>query len=587
MDSIKQDHPEIRRSAKRALLVFLALALLSLALSCAKTVTIAGEETAREAAALDLRNHGVASADALKGIRKLHELTALDLRDNPLTRDAFDEIQHMLPKCEVRWNVPLSQGAQDSAAEALSLESFTQDDVSLLAYFPRLASVDVPTGDPAAMIAAAAQYPDVSFTWTVTAAGKTFSSTDAAIICAAGTRTEDVEMLLRSLPGMRTLDLRQTDLLASDVAALESAHPTVGFLVNALLLGKRVETGAAEADLSGAAAFDADALLTELASFPKLTLLNLRELSVSAEDVAQIQDAYPAIHVRWDVPLLENLTVDSDIESLDLRGYTVSDLPALQKQLGFLTKLSYLDMCYCGPSDEEMAALREALPSVKVVWMLHIGKWDVRTDIKAFSMAQVKEHDGVRFTKVGDEKRRYRWVTNEEIAKIRYCTDIIALDIGHSLVISDISFVKEVPTLKYLVLARTAVTDISAVASLKNLIFFETFGCKLTDVSALYSLPQLQYYNCSANYITDIGPLLSLKNLKRLWIIKCRFTKEQLQQIKHGLPDTIIMAYGQHQTDNGWRYDNPEYLVMQDLFGLKPQLDWIRPGYLDPNNQIP
>ena len=153
--------------------------------------------------------------------------------------------------------------------------------------------------------------------------------------------------------------------------------------------------------------------------------------------------------------------------------------------------------------------------------------------------------------------------------------------------ISDISFVQYVPTLRFLVIARTAVTDISAVSSLKNLIFFETFGCKLTDVSALYDLPQLEYYNCSANRITDIGPLLSLTNLKRLWIINCRFTDEQLQQLKFGLPNTIIMAYGKHQTDNGWRYDNDAYLEMQELFGLIPQLSWVEPGYLDPKNQIP
>ncbi len=587
MGSIKQDHPKTHRTAKRALLVLLSLAVLSLALSCAKTITVAGVDIARETTTLDLQNQGIDGKDALKGIRRLRALSTLDLRENPLTREAFDEIQTMLPKCEIRWSVPLSQGAQDSAQEALLLDAFAQDDVALLAYFPGLISVDAPNGDPAAMIAAGAQYPDVSFSWTVTADGKTFSSQDATIVCSAGTHAEDAETLLRSLPNLRTLDLRQTGLLVADVAALQESYPAVHFLVNALLQGKRIETEATEADLSGATALDVDALVTELANFPQLASLNLRGLSVSADDVAQIQTAFPAVHVRWDVPLLEGLSVDSDTESLDLRGSTVTDLPALQKQLGFLTKLTYLDMCYCGPSDEEMAALRQAMPTVKVVWMLHIGKWDVRTDIKAFSMAQVKEHDGVRYTKVGDEIRRYRWVTNEEIAKIRYCTDIIALDIGHSLVISDISFVKEVPTLKYLVLARTAVTDISAVAGLKNLIFFETFGCKLTDVSVLYQLPQLQYYNCSANYITDIGPLLSLKNLKRLWIIKCRFTKDQLQQIKHGLPDTIIMAYGNHQTDNGWRYDNPEYLVMQDLFGLKPQLDWIRPGYLDPNNLIP
>ena len=544
-------------------------------------------QTARDASALDLGNAGVTGTDSLKGIRQLRSLRELDLRDNPLTPEAFGKIRKMLPKCDVRWSVPLGDAALDSASTELTLDAFTADEIALLAYFPNLGAVDAPTGDPAALIAAKAQYPNVSFSWTVVAAGKTFSSTEANIRCAAGTSATDAEALLAALPNMQTLDLRNTQLLYADVSTLTSAYPNVRFRVNALLQGRRVETGATSVCLSDLTHLDFDALPNELASFPFLAYLDLRGLPVSEADVSALQTRCPALHVRWSIQLLEGLIVDSDCASLDLRGYTVSDLPALQHRLGLMPKLTYADMCYCGPSDQEMDALRQALPNVKFVWMLHIGKWDVRTDIKAFSMAQVGEHDGVRYMKPGDERRRYRWVTNEEIAKIRYCTDIVALDIGHSLVISDISFVKYVPSLKFLVIARTAVTDISPVACLKNLIFFETFGCKLTDVSVLYELPQLQYYNCSANRITDIGPLLSLTNLKRLWIINCRFTNDQLHELKVGLPNTIIMAYGKHQTDNGWRYDNPDYIVMQDLFGLVPQLDWIEPGYLLPENQIP
>ncbi len=234
-----------------------------------------------------------------------------------------------------------------------------------------------------------------------------------------------------------------------------------------------------------------------------------------------------------------------------------------------------------------MAALREAFPQVKVVWMLHVGYWDVRTDVKGFSLAQVGEHEGVRWTKIGEERRRYRWVTNEEIAKIRYCTDIEALDIGHSDKISDVSFVKHLSTLRFFVMSLTQTTDISAIASLKNLIFLEMFGCGMTDVSVLYDLPQLKYLNCSANVIQDIAPLLTLTNLKRLWIIHCEFTDDQLHQLKVGLPSTIVIAKGAHPTATGWRYDNPEYIEMQALFGLAPQLDWMKPEYLLPENQIP
>ena len=176
---------------------------------------------------------------------------------------------------------------------------------------------------------------------------------------------------------------------------------------------------------------------------------------------------------------------------------------------------------------------------------------------------------------------------NEQIAKLRYCTDIVALDIGHSHLISDISFVRELPKLRFLVISLTKVRDLSPVRTLKNLIFFEMFDLKQTDVSVLYDLPQLEYLNCSANLITDIKPFLSLTNLKRLWIIKCGFPDETLHALKVGLPNTIVIAKGKHPTDTGWRFGFPEYLEMQALFGLAPQLDWASAEYLLPENQIP
>lgn len=588
----RNQHPKQGKRHRKPVFKFAVFTLILCAMlccnACSATITIAGTAVDRHAVTLDLRDLGIDDAETVKDLRKLRDLATLDLRDNPLAIEAFDSIQARLPKCAIRWSVPLGAARYDSGSDTLAVSDFSQADLAALHYFPNLSSIDASgSTDYAALIQAQTEYPALSIEWTISAAGKTFSSTDTSIICAEGTTVAEVSTLLSALPKLTSIDLRNTRLFVEDVAPLQATLPAVQFLTNGLLLGGHYDTASTLLALDETTTFDLAALREQLAAFPKLTSLDLRALPVTESDVVALNTQYPSLHIRWTVPLLETLSVDSDVEELDLRGYTVSDLAAFEQKLNWLSKLTYLDMCNCGPGDSEMAALREAFPQVKVVWMLHIGYWDVRTDVKGFSMAQVGEHEGVRWTKIGDERRRYRWVTNEEIAKIRYCTDIEALDIGHSLILTDISFVKYVPTLRFLVLARTGVTDISPVRSLKNLIFFETFGCKLTDVSVLYDLPQLLYYNCSANRITDIGPLLSLKNLKRLWIINCRFTDEQLQQLKHGLPNTIIMAKGAHQTDNGWRYDNPEYLELQDLLGLVPQLDYIFPGYLKPENLIP
>lgn len=577
-----------RTIAKTITLLALAVLAAAFFMGCSATLTIAGTEVDRKAETLDLQSKGISDTESVKSLKKLRSLRSLDLRGNPLEIEDFEALSAMLPECEILWSVPVGGELFDSDSTALTLPGFSAADLDALSYFTNLHALDA-TGskDYSALVEAQNAYSDVAFTWTVDAAGITFANDAESVLCPAETSLTETETLLAALPKLTTIDLLNTNLMFENVEALMGQYPNVQFHVSKLLLNQKVDYLAEEATLEGTGAPDITAITEALAGFPALTTLDMRTFDTTEEDVGAITTNYPALHVRWNVPLLEGLNVDSDSETLDLRGYTVTDLAAFQQKLKLLMKLTYIDMCECGPTDEEMSAMRQAMPQIKFVWMLHIGKWNVRTDIKAFSMAQTGEHEGVVYTKPDDKRRRYRYVTNEEIAKIRYCTEIEALDIGHSLVISDISFVQYVPTLRFLVIARTAVTDISAVSSLKNLIFFETFGCKLTDVSALYDLPQLEYYNCSANRITDIGPLLSLTNLKRLWIINCRFTDEQLQQLKYGLPNTIIMAYGKHQTDNGWRYDNDAYLEMQELFGLIPQLSWVEPGYLDPKNQIP
>ena len=585
----KTIHGNVSKRILRAGLISALVLVTVFGLSaCAKQITIAGRQVDREAIELDLRNAGIGDVNSIQDVGKLRRLETLDLRENPLSSAVFDAIQSLIPSCSIRWSVPLGSTRYDSESESLTAPDFSQTDLSMLRYFPRLTSLDA-SGSTAyeALVEAQGSYPKLSIRWTYSAGGKIFSSEEEAIVCVKGTTAADVEVLLTALPKLKSIDLRQTDVLANDIVALTRAYPAVTFFTQAYLLSERYDTTKNSFRLAAVDGFDTETLCDQLAFFPNLTTLDLREAHITEQDVTALSQRYPSIRILWMVPLLDNLRVDSDTTSLDLRGYTVSDLAALKQKLKMLHQLTYLDMCNCGPSDEEMAQLRSELPNVKVVWMLHVGYWEIRTDIRAFSMAQYREHEGVRFTKIGDEVRRYRWVDDEQIAKLRFCTDIEALDIGHSHLISDISFVKNLPKLRFLVISMTKVTDLSPIRTLKNLIFFEMFEMSLTDISVLYDLPQLEFLNCSFTTLTDNKPLLSLTNLKRLWVIHCGFSDEALHALKVGLPNTIVIASGKHSTDTGWRFDNPTYCEMQALFGLPPQTDWQTAEYLLPENQIP
>ncbi len=578
----------VKRVSRAILFLALVLCVIFSLSACSKTVSVAGITVDRQATSLDLRDCGITDAESVQGLQTLKKLAELDLRGNLLSKAEFDAIQSLIPTCSIRWSVPLGADRYDSESETLAVPDFSQADIASLGCFSRLVSLDASgSSDYTALTAAQSEHPNVSFSWTCTAAGNTFSNTDENIVCEKGTTLDEVTKLLTALPSLKTIDIRQTDVLAGDVVSLQNEYPSVQFLTQAYLMNARYDTTKTSLLLSAADSFDAAQLGDQLAFFPNLTELDLREVSASEEDISALTERYPTLKIRWSIPILENLRVDSETESLDLRGYTVEDIAAFKIKLKCLKKLTYLDMCNCGPSDEEMAQLRSEFPQTKVVWMLNLGYWEVRTDIKAFSMAQVHEHEGVRFIKIGNESRRYRRVSNEEIAKLRYCTDIEALDLGHAYMITDISFIREMPKLRFLVISMTKTLDISPIRELKNLVFLEMFEMDITDVSVLYDLPQLEYLNCSFVRIEDIKPLLSLTNLKRLWIIHCGFSADTLHTLKVGLPNTIVIANGKHSTATGWRFGNPTYLEMQALFGLPPQLDWQTAEYLLPENQIP
>ena len=348
----------LRRYFRASLVLALACCAALGMSACAKEIVIAGKAVDRTAAVLDLRDSGITDAESLQDLRKLRALTSLDLRDNALTVEVFDAIRSLVPKADIRWSVPLGAARYDSASEQIAVPDFSRADIARLGYFPNLTSLDASgSEDYPAMKEAQALNTDLTLRWTCVAAGKTFSNADAEIVCAKGTTLSDVTTLLSALPNLKVIDIRETDVLADEIGSLKDTYPTVAFLAQATLFGERYDTSKTSLKLAASDSFDAKMLGDQLAYFPGLTAIDLSGVPASEQDVSTLKKRIPALQIRWMVPLIDDLRVDSDTESLDLRGYTVSDLAAFKQKLKWLTKLTYLDMCSCGPSDAEMAQL--------------------------------------------------------------------------------------------------------------------------------------------------------------------------------------------------------------------------------------
>ncbi|MDO4571990.1 MAG: leucine-rich repeat domain-containing protein [Clostridia bacterium] len=577
------------RARARLAVCLTLLALLSLAAGCASSVRVGGQRAPLDATSLDLKNAGVTDVSPLI---KLEALERLDLRGNDIAAADYERLRAALPDCEILWSVPLAGVRADSDAESLTLPGFTAADAAMLEYFDRLRTVDASgCTDYAALRAAAEAYPDCDFVWSVSVGGVTVPA-DAETLDLSG-RTVGLEALaaaLEGLPALREVLLSGSSLYAADVAALAASRPEIRFAADVLLLGERYAADTVSLDLSGRQDLDAEALLEALPAFTQLETVDLRGCGLSNAQKQALLAALPALRFGWEVELLPGLLVDSAEETLVVEGFESPDLDALIEGLALLPELRTLDLCACyAPSDEtnvQMERLMAACPALKVVWLVQVGNWELRTDITAFSMGDHDEFPGGRF--LGGAI--YPSARDETIVPLKYCTDLIALDIGHAKRVTDISCLASLTKMRYLILGMTSITSLEALAGMTELEFLECYQCWISDLSPLLNCKQLKYLNCSTTFVETIDDLVQMTQLKRLWIMKPQvLTKTDIAAVKEALPNTIIRSIsgsGDHSTMHGWRTKNPAYLYMQQtLYDLPLQDQNVRkvgdPEYWD------
>ena len=204
-------------------------------------------------------------------------------------------------------------------------------------------------------------------------------------------------------------------------------------------------------------------------------------------------------------------------------------------------------MSECGIDNEQMDALNRKYGHIKIVWTVSIGDFiQVKTDTTWFMAA----------------KFGYP-VDTEDVYNLRYCTDIVALDLGH-MKISNCDFVAFMPHLKYLILADTNVTDLTPLTGLKELTFLELFLLDLRDYTPLETLTGLEDLNLFYTF-GEPDVILRMNWLKNLWWNGCSW--EAQLQFRETMPDCRFCFNSFSSTGGGWR-DLPNYFAQRDILGM-------------------
>ena len=250
-------------------------------------------------------------------------------------------------------------------------------------------------------------------------------------------------------------------------------------------------------------------------------------------------------------------TADRDAEVIDLGDVTIKSAEVFIEYLRQFPHLKQAALYATPLSPESIDALTEAFPQVKFGMTMRIGDHLVRTDATAFS------------TLHGNSSRHH---DEDDFRYLKYCTNLLALDIGHNSV-RDVSFLYDLPDLKVLILACNEITDITPVGSLHQLEYLELFKNDVRDLSCLEACTKLIDLNVCFNHIEDLTPIAKLPRLQRLWVFnsnnwsdKDPVDGQQLALLKQSLPQCQIDSTS-YSTLGGWR-DHRRYYIVSNMFRL-------------------
>ena len=369
-----------------------------------------------------------------------------------------------------------------------------------------------------------------------------------------GSSDQDSELLkkeLSTLKKLKSVSFGDDPIPADRLAQLKAEFPQVEFdaIVTYTVAGKDYRQDIIELDLSGSPV--TDDLVDLLKGFPLLESINLHDTDMPREQLLALKAAYPNLTVKAEVELAGAL-YSTEAEELDLNSKKIRDPDQFMESLALFDHLSKVELCDCGLSNEQLAAIRDAYPDTKFVWRIYLGKWSLRTDAVAFSVL-ITKYD-------------YRRMTSQDIEVLKYCTDLRALDLGHQA-ITDISVIGEYLTdLRVLILADNQISDLTPLAKLPPLHYLEFFMNRVKDITPLAQCRELVDLNfCWNTGLSDITPLLDLPMLERLWMVSAGVSRADVDLLRETFPDATIINTGYGSTNDGWR-THPRYYAMIDMY---------------------
>ncbi|MBP5471112.1 MAG: hypothetical protein J6Y12_00410, partial [Lachnospiraceae bacterium] len=141
---------------------------------------------------------------------------------------------------------------------------------------------------------------------------------------------------------------------------------------------------------------------------------------------------------------------------------------------------------------------------------------------------------------------------------LKYCNEVIYMDLGHDSGITDISFIENMPDLECLILSDAQFTDLTPVTNCSNLTWLELVSCyHLQNLSVIADMDSIKFLNISYTRTSDISGIMDM-DLDRFSCIGNPLSREAFDEYAEAHPDCICV-YSGNPYGYGWRYDDYGY----------------------------
>lgn len=432
------------------------------------------------------------------------------------------------------------------------------------------------------IIAWAQEHPSVSVKYEVIMPNGTRVDNAAQALDLSAATEESVDEYMAQaakLTELTEINLGNSVYSAAKLNALITAYPDTTFNYSFPVGDVVCAPDTTALDLTKAEPETVDTIIEYLPCMPGVTQISLGDedsTKLSWEDVARIVTACPDAQIDYSFTLYGKSFTLAD-ETIDISKIQIDDNgDAVMAALPALYRCKTLDMddggIVVGLPNERMQQIREAAPNIDVVWRIWFGElYSVRTDAEKI-LASKPSVGGILY--------------DEEAAKLKYCTKAKYVDLGHNEVITDISFVSNMPELEVFIIAMNPVSDITPLKSCHKLEYLEIFSTNVTDLSALSELTSLRHLKISyLPNLTDISPLYTLTELERLWIgDNTPIPAEQVAEMQKHAPNCEISTKSDAGEGYTWSYswydaNNATYHWVDRYEKLRAQLGYYYSQY--------